>query len=160
MKALLINQRKLFFLLQKNKFFLKKDSTFDGVLTNFGRREGVRFLKKGKVLKDFQKFQITNFGDFEPNLHFVVIKFCDEKQKANFESLKYDYFSLHENCLYSEFSLSVFSQNAGKYGTEKLLIRGSFTQCFLLVLSRLECQKTCQMNGRIITQIFIILAAL
>lgn len=56
MKALLINQRKLFFLLQKNKFFLKKDSTFDGVLTNFGRREGVRFLKRGKVLKDFQKF--------------------------------------------------------------------------------------------------------
>lgn len=54
MKALLINQRK--FLLQKNKFFLKKDSTFDGVLTNFGRREGVRFLKRGKVLKDFQKF--------------------------------------------------------------------------------------------------------
>ena len=54
MKALLINQRKLFFLLQKNKFFLKKDSTFDGVLTNFGRREGVRFLKRGKVLKDYQ----------------------------------------------------------------------------------------------------------
>ena len=37
-------------------------------------------------------------------------------------------YSLHEKCPYSEFFWSVFSPNAGKYGTEKLRIRIVFKQ--------------------------------
>ena len=73
------------------------------------------------------QFKKTDNLAFNIAFHEISSYFSQYFLLLNSYSLK---FTLYEKCPYSEFFLSVFSPNAGKYASEKLRMRTLFKQCY------------------------------